>query len=984
MNRIVKNGAFLLALLLPWLWPAVAATEGVAPVIGLHKNTPRVTALVNARIVIMPGTVLERATMVVRDGCIEAVGTGVTAPSDAVVRDLSGKTVYPGFVDPYTRYGLPERAAENPGERHWNSGVRPETRASEQFRPDAKPAAALRGNGFASAAVFPRSGVFRGCGALALTGNEGPSARVLADSLGQALSFSYGGNEYPESLMGRIALIRQTLLDARWYSRARAVWQAAPDGREAPERDRSLEALLPCAMGVAPVVAETGGLPDLFRAADFARELGLNLLAVGSGVEYERIDAVKRAGVRLILPVDFPVAPDAAADETSLRELRRWDFAPENPGRLEKAGIEFALTSYGLDKPETFLGNVRLAVKRGLSAETALRALTVTPAAWIGQSGRIGTLEKGKTANFIVTDGDIFKEKTKILDTWVAGEWYEITPVPEADARGTWTLRIAPADSLGPLRMEIAGAAASPEVRVSALGKTVKALKTTLDKRLLTVVFPADSLGRPGVARLSGILETGNLSGRGTWPDGRDFTWAGELTEPWKEKPDTVKVEPSRATEFPVVYPESPFGRPSLPVQPEALLIQNATVWTCGPKGTLKSADILVRRGKIAEVGAKLDAPSGAVLIDAKGKHVTPGFIDAHSHMAISGAVNEGSHSVTSEVRIRDVLNAEDIAIYHHLAFGLTTACVCHGSANTIGGQNAVIKLRWGALPDELVLEGQTPMQKFALGENVKHSNITGRVTRYPSTRMGAEQLMRDSFRAAQDYSREWKDYTGGVKKNKNLIPPRRDLRLEPLVEILEGKRLIQCHAYRQDEILALMRTADDLGFRIGMFIHTLEGYKVADELKARGVASTVFVDPWESKAEMFDGIPWNGALMREQGVLVSLHSDYPVMFLRLNQEAAKTVKYGGVPEDGALELVTINPARQLHLEDRIGSIEKGKDADLVIWNESPLSVYSACEQTWIDGRRYFDAEEDRRMREEADRERAVLLEKALNAGGKR
>ena len=730
MNRIIKKRGVLLAFLLPWLWTAAAAPESTAPVIGLHKNTPRVTAFINARIVQAPGKTLERATMIVRDGCIEAVGAGVTLPPDAVVRDLAGKTLYPGFVDLYTRYGVPEKVTENPGARHWNNHIRPEARAAGQFRPDAKVAAMLRGNGFTAVAAYPREGIVRGSGALVLTGDEGVSARAFADSIGQALSFTSSGGDYPESLMGRIALIRQTFLDARWYSRECEAYRTAPTGREAPELNRSLEALLPCALGATPAVVETDGLLDIFRATDLARELGLNPLVVGSGVEYERLDAVKRAGIRLILPVDFPATPEVSAEEANLRELRRWDFAPENPARLEKAGVEFALTAYGLDKPENFLKNVRLAVKRGLSADTALRALTMTPAAWIAQSNRLGTLEKGKIANFLVTDGDFFAEKTKILDAWVAGERYEVTVAPEADVRGTWTLRTTPSDSIGPLQLAITGEADKPEVMVSAAGKKVKALKTVLDKRLLTVVFSTDSLGWAGVARLSGIAEAGGLSGRGTWPDNRDFTWTAELKEPWKAKPDTTKVEPSKAAEFPAVFPESPFGRVALPVQPEALLIKNASVWTCGPKGMLKNTDILVRKGKIAEVGHNLNAPSGAVVIDAAGKHVTPGLIDAHSHMAISRGINEGSHSITSEVRIRDVLDAEDVAIYRHLALGLTAACVCHGSANAIGGEDTVIKLRWGALPDELPVEGQTPMQKFALGENVKQSNITGRVTR--------------------------------------------------------------------------------------------------------------------------------------------------------------------------------------------------------------------------------------------------------------
>ena len=415
--------------------------------------------------------------------------------------------------------------------------------------------------------------------------------------------------------------------------------------------------------------------------------------------------------------------------------------------------------------------------------------------------------------------------------------------------------------------------------------------------------------------------------------------------------------------------------RNARPEQPTVLVVRDATIWTSGPQGRLEEADLLVRSGRVAAVGIDLEAPAGALEIDAAGKHVTAGLIDAHSHTAIEGGVNEGTHVVTAEVRIADVVQAGSINIYRQLAGGLTVANMLHGSANAIGGQSGVIKLRWGAPPNELLMTEAAPGIKFALGENPKRSNFKQDEPRYPKTRMGVEQVIRERFRAALDYRRRWQEFRAGSGRDR--VPPRRDLQLEALVEILEGRRDVHSHSYRADEILMLMRVAEDLGFRIRCFQHVLEGYKVADEIAAHGAGASTFSDWWAYKYEVIDAIPYNGAIMADRGVVVSFNSDNSELARRLNLEAAKAVRYGGMAEEEALELVTLNPAIQLGADERIGSLEPGKDADFVIWSGSPLSTYSIVEQTWIDGRRYFDRAEDLALRQVIAAERATLLKKA-------
>ncbi len=421
------------------------------------------------------------------------------------------------------------------------------------------------------------------------------------------------------------------------------------------------------------------------------------------------------------------------------------------------------------------------------------------------------------------------------------------------------------------------------------------------------------------------------------------------------------------------------------PDAPAVIVIRNATILTVS-HGTIEHGSILIKDGKIAEVGQSVIAPKDAQVIDAAGQFVIPGIIDCHSHIAAE-SINEGSVSVSSMVNMAEILNPDDIDIYRDLAGGVTSANILHGSANSIGGQTLVIKLRWGQPAAKLPFEGALPGIKFALGENPKRSNfsIPGQPKRYPATRMGVEETIRGAFSEARDYKKAWEDYNKRFAAGeKNLIPPRRDLRLEPLVEVLEGKRYVHSHCYREDEILMLLRVAKEFGFKVRTFQHVLEGYKVADELAAAGVGASTFSDWWAYKVEAYDAIPYNAALMTRRGVVVSINSDDAEEATHLNQEAAKSMKFGGLSHDEALKMVTLNPAMQLGIDKRVGTIDAGKDADLAIYNRDPLSAYAVVQKTLIDGRVYFDRQRDIADRSGREKEKKALIDKLKKSAEKK
>lgn len=985
---------------------AIAAPPSTRPVEGLRDHTPAVHALINARIVTAPGRSLENGVLVIRNGVIEAVGAKIEIPADARVWDLNGKVLYPGLIDAFTEVALDASLTKN-GSPHWNDLITPQLQVARHISGNTELDKTLRSQGITLRLVAPARGVLKGVSAVVTTADvASPQIVNPSVALHAELTVPPGRDRksYPNSPMGAVALARQTMYDARWYRDAWTAHRGNP-ATPRPERNDALEALAPFVFDNGLVIIEANDEQYFLRADRFAREFGLNLAVCGSGHEYRRLKAIVDTGRPVLVPLNFPQPPNVSTPEAALRvtleELMHWDIAPENPARLEKAGVRIALTSHRLSDKAKFLEAVRRAVRRGLDKDAALRALTSTPAELLGVADRAGSLEPGKAAHVVVTDGNLFDDETQVLEVWIDGQRHEIKSAPQFDVRGVWRVTFEGASAPPTWEIRITGEPAKLSGVVvvktdnqedgkenndnpAAEPNETKIKQLDLRDARIAAAFPGDAFGKKGVARLSAVVsipQEGEATWLGAiaWPDGATSEISAVRTEefqdPKEKKDSSAKSSQDKPASFAVNFPLGAFGREAPPDQPDAVVFQNATVWTCSEAGILENASVLIGKGKILAVGQDIKIPRGAVVIDAQGKHITPGIIDCHSHMATDGGINESTQAITAEVRIGDFIDATDISIYRQLAGGVTAANILHGSANPIGGQNQVIKLRWGALPEELKMAGAPPGIKFALGENVKQSNWGDDYrTRYPQSRMGVEQIMRDAILAGRDYRHEHAKW----RETHQALPPRVDLELEALAEVAENIRWIHCHSYRQDEILALLRTLEEFNIRIGTLQHVLEGYKVADAMARHGAMGSAFSDWWAYKFEVYDAVPFAGALMHRAGVVVSFNSDDAELARRLNQEAAKAVKYGGVPPEEALKFVTLNPAKQLRIDRRVGSLTRGKDADLVVWSGSPLSNYSVCEQTWIDGRKYFDRAEDLALRQRQEEMRAVLVQKAL------
>jgi imidazolonepropionase-like amidohydrolase len=953
------------------------------PVTGIRDNGTGFHALVGARVVTAPGQILDNATVVIRDGLIQQVGRNVQAPAGARVWDLAGLTIYPGFIDAHADLGMDDvPEGGDVGPTHWNPQVRAWFSTTMNLQDDADRRAALRSQGFGTALVVPKQGIFRGTASVVNLGEEGVRDRVLRPDLVQAVGFQRSfelGGAYPNSAMGTIALMKQTFMDSEWYIRAWGAYEASGRAFLPPETSQALAALKDVVQGEQPLLFETSSEEEYLRAYKLAADFGLDPWFRGSGEEYRIIDVLQGRTEPLIIPLDFPDAPDVDDPESALNatlaDLRHWYLAPNSPAQLAAARIPFAITSDGLSSLNEFLPNLRIAVARGLSSADALAALTTTPAGWLGIERTHGTIESGKVANLVVSEGDLLTEEATVRDVWVRGRVYGVTRPPQIDPRGTW--RIASGDEWGfdaVLRLE--GPLNRLRGSIDVVGPEganidLASASVVAETGRLEVRFDGEELGYEGVALLAGSVQGDEFYGWTSLPNGADPAFRGTRTEAYEGATRGTVAMNVPEIDLPFIRPMMEYGRSSIPEQPAAVVVRNATVWTQGPQGRLENADLLVRAGRVVEVGIDLDAPRGAVEIDATGKHVTPGLIDPHIHSGVS-AINESGFAIVPEVQMGDVVTHNNIWMYRQLAGGLTTAHIKHGSANPIGGENVFVKMRWGSLPEDLKLADAPRTVKFALGENPKR-----RQGRYPDTRMGTQEIIRDHFLAARDYEREWQRWEADGEG----IPPRRDLRMESILDILNQELLISSHGYRADEFLALVRLAEEFGFRVQTLQHGVEAYKIAPELAASGVAAVVWSDWGAFKMEAYDATVYNARILIEAGVVTSLHSDNSEIASRMNWEAGKLLRTG-LTQEQALSTVTDQSALAVAIDARVGSLETDKDADFVIWSGNPLSQFTRAEQTWVDGRRYFSLEEDAVLRERIDWERTQIIQAILSLEG--
>lgn len=1009
-NHILSSVRSLCLLAIAGMFFAVhtLCAQEMFPVNGVQDKRPHVYAFTNARIVVSPSQTLNNATLVVRKDVIEAIGVSVPIPADAIVVNASGKTIYASFIDLDSEYGMPttppepfipgptQTESKQKGAYYWNQAIRADKQAYTVFQlppppptlpnlpPPVSQSADYRNAGFGIVQTFPHDGIARGVACVVSLADAKENIVLLKDRSSAQYSFSKGSSrqDYPSSLMGSIALLRQLYYDGQWYNQF----------LQKKEYNITLDAFLEAQK--LPQIFDAGDDQNILRAHRIADEFGVRYVLRGSGYEYQSLRAIADTKAALILPVNFPQTFDVEdpfdAQLVSLAEMKHWELASSNPAMVEKAGISFALTSAGIARKAEFLENIRTAIRMGLSKERALSALTIVPAGMLRMTDRVGTLEKGKLANFFIASGDIFEKETIIHQHWIQGIKHDGTAPDLLDIRGTYSLVLSGAETMN-YTLTLSGAIDKPKAEFQKAGDSTKFVGAV--ERVgssVNIRFALDAKSKQDITLNGSIENVSSLlanttktmawSGKGRTPTAGWATWSATRVQVFEPKP--VPADTANLSMMPgsVLFPFHDFGFKELPKQ-ETVLFKNATLWTAEADSILPNTDILLQNGRIMRIGKNLSEPL-ARIIDATGKHITPGIIDEHSHIAATGGINEATQSVTSEVRIGDIINAKDVNIYRQLAGGVTTSHILHGSANAIGGQTMLIKLRWGATPEQMKFENADGFIKFALGENVKQANWGDfNTTRYPQTRMGVEQVILDGFNRAREYEEEWKKFNALTKTQQAQTPtPRKNLELDALVEILNKKRFITCHSYIQSEITMLIRLAEQFGFTVNTFTHILEGYKVADKLKAHGANASSFSDWWAYKAEVIDAIPYNGAILNYVGVNTSFNSDDAEMARRLNQEAAKAVKYGNVPQHDALKFVTLNPAKMLHIDNRTGSLKVGKDADIVVWNTNPLSIYAKAEKTFIDGTCYFDIERDLQLRLSAQTERTRLIQKLLDA----
>ncbi|WP_052466968.1 amidohydrolase family protein [Psychroserpens damuponensis] len=949
---------------------------------GVKTKSTNFKAFTNAKIYVTPTQIIESGTLLIKDGKVVASGPQVSIPKNSTVVNLKGKTIYPSFIDMYSNFGVkkPERTGRGRGQTpqygpsrsgyYWSDHVMPENKALDKFNYDSKTANDLLKAGFGVVNTHIEDGIVRGSGTLvALNSIDGNDIRILDPNSAQYFSFEKSATSrqsYPSSIMGSMALLRQMYSDANWYANGNS-----------KTKDLSLEALN--ANKKLVQIFGAGSRANAMRADKVGDAYGVQYVILGGGDEYERILDIKATNASYIIPVNFQNAYDVEnaflSNSLSLSDMKAWNQEPANANILANNGINFAFTTHNLKATKTFIPNLIKAIEYGLSKERALQALTTVPAQLLGKSSEIGALQKGFQANFLITSGDIFEKKTTIFENWVQGQKTVLEDMNIQDLTGDYEFNLAGES----YKMALKGKPSKLKSEITSNNKKRGSKVSFTDDWLSISMTTKDSTEQQFIRIIANATNGNTLNGKAVFPEGNEVTFYAKkkntAKKPSEDKEKNKKEDDEDATAskdiMPITYPNMAYGFAELPKQ-ETLLFKNATVWTNEKDGILEHTDVLIKNGKITKIGNDL-SDGNAKVIDATGKHLTSGIIDEHSHIA-AASVNEGGHNSSAEVTIEDVIDDEDIDIYRNLAGGVTSIQILHGSANPIGGRSAIIKLKWGESAENLIYNDSPKFIKFALGENVKQSNWGDNArNRFPQTRMGVEQVYIDYFTRAKAYD--------ALKKSGK--PYRKDIEMEVLAEILNKERFISCHSYVQSEINMLMKVAEKFDFNINTFTHILEGYKVADKMKAHGVGGSTFSDWWAYKYEVNDAIPYNAAIMHNAGVVVAINSDDGEMSRRLNQEAAKSVKYGDVSEEDAWKFVTLNPAKLLHLDKRVGSIKVGKDADVVLWTDHPMSIYAKAEKTIIEGVTYFDLKRDEILRAQIKKEKSELINAMMKAKNK-
>lgn len=876
----------------------------------IQENGPRLFAIQNARIVLEPGKVIEKGTLIIRDGLIVAVGAKVKTPYNAEVIEGKGLTVYAGFIDAatsklidsdkipkakkgrkidFTKQALATTRTDN------RKGLIPDFRSKNALKEDSAVLNDLRKAGFTSMHILPNKGIAAGIGTLRTTATL-PLRETILHSETFSLFHLYAmrGSTYPSTLMGAIAHLRQIMLDAKQYQQHQKLYNNGSPFVPRPPLDETYLVLNNILDKKTSSVFLTKSRDDIHRALDFANEFQIKPIITGSREAYRVVDRLSQEKISLIAPLDFPQQPTVKKNGSSpLRVqqdiLNRWKTEVQGLKTLHQAKIPFAISSQNLKSSAEVLKNLRLAIQEGLPRDAALAALTTNAATLLGMQNRLGQLKPGYLGHVVVMTGPFDKKSSRVRYLFVNNKKHEYNK----KSKPTKTASTHSTNMTPPLPPPL------PQEKKN------------------TVQIGFDSKKKENSQK--------------------------KPSKTPQTKGDDIDSQPTELLSDRLKRPARTGGN---------VLIKNVIILT-GTGKELSGRSILIRKGKIVAIGKGLKPAKGMQVIDGHGWHVMPGIIDTHSHIMTTGGLNEGTQSITPEVRVRDVINTNDVSEYRSLSGGVTTARLFHGSANVIGGQDAVVKLKYGATAKEHFIPNAPQGVKFALGENVKF-----RKSRFPNTRLGVEATLKRAFLEGMEYRQRWLHYNQLIKKNpkkkQTTLPPRRDLRLEAIADIINHKKFIHSHCYRADEILMLLRVASSMGVRVWSLQHVLEGYKIAPEIVTHGASCSTFADWWAYKVEAFDAIPYNAALLKEAGANVVIKSDNAELMRNLFHEAAKTVRYGGMSPHDALQTITLNAARELGLDERIGSIEVGKDADVAFFNGHPLNAFSRCEITMIEGEIYF------------------------------